>query len=92
MILVYLRATRWFAKIREGRDRNQIRNSNIKIHENMFSLERRWENEPNEDYVGNDCIGDKNVHPKELIARIEQLEHSTQCLFRSLEKNRKNAA
>ena len=92
MILVYLRSKRWFAKIREGRDRNQIRNSNITVHENILSLEGRWENESNEDYVGNDCIGDKNVHPKELIARIEQLEHSTQCLFRSLEKNRKNSA
>ena len=86
MILVYLRATRWFAKIREGRDRNQIRNSNITVHENTSSLQGRSENESNEDCVGNDRIGDKNVHPKELIARIEQLEHSTQCLFRSLEK------
>ena len=91
MILVYLRAKRWFAKIREGRDRNQIRNSNIKIHENMFSLEGRWENESSEDCVGNDRIGDISVHPKELIARIEQLEHSIQCLFRSLDKNRKSS-
>ena len=48
MILVYLRAKRWFETIREGRDRNQIRNSNITVHENMFSLEGRWENESNE--------------------------------------------
>ena len=91
MILVYLRAKRWFAKIREGRDQNQIRTSNITVHENMFSLQGRCENESNEDCVGNDRIGDKNVHPKELIARIEQLEHSTQCLFRSFDQNRKNA-
>ena len=91
MILVYLRAKIWFAKIREGRHPNHIRTSNIRVHENTSSFQGRWENESNEDCVGNDRIGDKNVHPKELIARIEQLEHSTQCLFRSLEKNRRNS-
>ena len=90
MILVYLRAKRWCAKIRETRDQNQTIISKMRVHENTSSLQGRSENESNEDCVGNDRIGDTNVHYKELIARIEQLEHSTQCLFRSLEKNRKD--
>ena len=89
MILVYLRAKRCCAKIRERRDQNQTRTLNIRVHENNSSLQGRWENESNEDCAGNDRIGDKNVHPKELIARVEQLEHSTQYIFRSLEKIRK---
>ena len=89
LILVYLRAKRCCAKIRERRDQNQTRTLNIRVHENNSSLQGRWENESNEDCAGNDRIGDKNVHPKELIARVEQLEHSTQYIFRSLEKNRK---
>ena len=92
MILVYLRAKRCCAKIRERRDQNQTRTLKIRVHENMSSLQGRSKDESNEDCVGSDGIGDKTVHHKVLITRIEQLEHSTQCLFRSLEKNRKNAA